>query len=120
VDVLINGQTVQVNKALRYSKIIDSNGNGIANYYDSNPFNLPPAVLFGSMATNNPPPGNKFAISWTAAANTVYQVQYSTNIAPAVWTPLLSYTNSAPNSVGVTVWDTNALARQRFYRVSHP
>ena len=38
VDVLINGKTVQVNKALRYSKIIDSNDNGIPNFYDPNPF----------------------------------------------------------------------------------
>ena len=38
VAVLINGQTVYVNKALRFSKIIDSDGDGIPNYYDLTPF----------------------------------------------------------------------------------
>jgi len=120
VDVLINGQTAQMNKALRFSKIIDSNGNGIPNYFDSNPFNIPGAMLSGSVVANNPPPTRKFGISWTAFANTVYQVQYSTNTSPASWKPLISYTNSASTNVVVTVWDTNVLSGQRFYRVSHP
>jgi hypothetical protein len=119
VDVLINGQTVSVNKALRYSKIIDSNGNGIPNYYDPNPFN-PTFVLSGSMVQSNTPPVKKFAVSWTAAPDTVYQVQSSSSFISPSWTPLLNYTNSASTSVVVTVWDTNALAGQRFYRVSHP
>lgn len=118
VAVLINGQTAYVNKALRYSKIIDSNDNGIPNYYDPNPFN-PTLVLSGSMVQTNPPPANTFAISWTAAANAVYQVQYSTNISPANWLPLRNYTNNASTSVVVSVWDTNAVPGQRYYRVSH-
>jgi len=119
VDVLINGQTVSVNKALRYSKIIDSNGNGIPNYYDPNPFN-PAVILSGAMVQSNTPPVKKFAVSWTAAPNTVYQVQSSTTFISPNWTPLLNYTNSAASNVVVTVWDTNALSGQRFYRVSHP
>jgi hypothetical protein len=119
VDVLINGQTVLVNTALRYSKIIDSNTNGIPNFYDPNPFDAP-FVAQGALVQNNPPPAQKFAISWTAASGMVYQVQYSTNYFPAIWSPLLSYTNSAPTSVLVTVWDTNAPSGQRYYRVSHP
>ncbi|MEJ0089344.1 MAG: hypothetical protein WDM80_06310 [Limisphaerales bacterium] len=120
VDVLINGQTAQVNKALRLSKIIDSNGNGIANYYDLNPFDAPPVVVSGAVVTNNPPPASKFAISWTAVAGAVYQVQYSTNLSPTIWTPLQNYTNYSPSSVVVTVYDTNAVAGRRFYRVSRP
>jgi hypothetical protein len=119
VDVLINGQTISVNKALRYSKIIDSNSNGIPNYYDPNPFN-PTFVLSGSMVQSNLPPVKKFAVSWMAAPNTVYQVQSSSSFISPSWIPLLNYTNSASTSVVVTVWDTNALAGQRFYRVSHP
>jgi hypothetical protein len=119
VDVLINGQTVLVNTALRYSKIIDSNGNGIPNYYDPNPFN-PTLVLSGSLVPNNPSPAKKFAISWMAAPGTAYLVQFSTNYGPAIWSPLLSYTNTGSTSVVATVWDTNAPSGQRFYRVSHP
>jgi hypothetical protein len=119
VDVLINGKTAVVNKALRYSKIIDSNGNGIPNYYDPNPFDVP-FVLSGAVVPTNPPPAQAFAISWTAAANTAYQVQYTTNIFPASWSPLVNYTNQASTSMPVTVWDTNAISGRRFYRVSHP
>ena len=121
VDVVINGKTAQVNKALRFSKIIDSNGNGIPNYYDLNPFDPPPVILSGSVVTNNPPPAMKFAISWTAYPNTSYQVQYSTNLSPpTAWTLLQNYTNSTSSNVVVTVWDTNVLSSRRFYRVSHP
>jgi len=118
VAVLINGQTVFVNKALRYSKIIDSNDNGIPNYYDPNPF-TPALVVTGSLVKTNPPPASTFAISWTAEAGVVYQVQYATNISPAVWTPLLNYTNNTSASVVASVWDTNAVAGRRYYRVSH-
>jgi hypothetical protein len=121
VDVLINGKTSQVNKALRYSQIIDSNNNGIPNYFDANPFDPPPVVLSGSVVTNNPPPARKFAITWTAFPNTVYQVQYSTNLTPpVVWTLLQNYTNSTASNVVATVSDTNVLSSRRFYRVSHP
>jgi hypothetical protein len=119
VDVLINGQTVLVNKALRYSKIIDSNSNGIPNFYDPNPFDAP-FVAQGALVQNNPPPAQKFAISWTAAPGIVYQVQYITDYSPAIWSPLLSYTNTGSTSVVATVWDTNAPSGQRYYRVSHP
>jgi hypothetical protein len=116
VDVIINGQTVAVNRALRYSKIIDSNGNGIPNYYDPNPFGI---VLTGSLVKTNPPPSKAFAISWTAAPNTVYQVQYSVTMSSSNWQPLLNYTNDTSTAQSVTVWDTNTMSGQRFYRVSH-
>jgi hypothetical protein len=119
VDVLINGKTVQVNKALRFSKIIDSNTNGIPNFYDANPFDVP-FVAQGALVQNSPQPTAKFAISWTAAPGTAYLVQFSTNYTPAIWSPLLSYTNTGSTSVIATVWDTNAPSGQRFYRVSHP
>ena len=114
VAVLINGQTVMVNKALRYSKIIDSNGDGLPNYYDPNPFSTPLSL---SIAQNSPP-AKAVAISWLAAPNTVYQVEYTTNMPPANWKPLMKHTNSAATSTTVTVFDTNAPASvRRFYRV---
>ena len=121
VDVVSNGVTIVVNRALRYSKIIDSNGDGVPNYYDPYPFSTSaPFVVGGAMVQTNPPTAKAFAISWTAAPNTVYQVQYGTNIFPGNWLPLLNYTNNAASSNAVTVWDTNASSNQRFYRVSHP
>jgi hypothetical protein len=121
VDVISNGVTIAVNKALRFSKIIDSNGDGVPNYYDPYPFSTSaPFIVAGAMVQTNLPPAKAFAISWTAAANTVYQVQYRTNMISGNWQPLLNYTNTAGSSNAVTVWDTNAMVGQRFYRVSHP
>lgn len=119
VDVIINGQTVSVNRALRYSLMIDSNGNGIPNGLDPNPFNTIPVVLSGSLV-QTPPPTRKFAISWLAQTNLPYQVQYTTNLSGTNWLPLLNYTNTGATNVTVTVWDTNAVSSQRFYRVGHP
>jgi len=116
VDVIINGQTVQVNKALRYSKIIDSNGDGIPNYYDAYPFNAPAFVLTSALVQTNPPPAKSFAITWQAQPGVPYQVEYNTNLLGTNWLPLLNYTNTASTNRTVTVWDTNALPGQRFYR----
>lgn len=141
VIIMVNGQpvTFSVNKALRYSLIIDSNTNGIPNGLDPYPFSTPPAgsvpqltltvsltPLPGQSSTNSaqsqPIPSSPpvAALSWLAAPNTVYQVQYSTNLAPGGWQPLLNYTNTASTNVAVMVWDTNAVSGQRFYRLSHP
>jgi hypothetical protein len=139
VDVLIGGHTYGVNRALRYSKIIDSDGDGTPNGSDGDPFSAPPAgsipelkvMLNASLV--QPPAGNSslmnpsvqagqspstvVAISWTPSPNTVYPLQYSTNM-PGIWYPLLNYTNGA-NTNRVAVLDTNASLVPRFYRV-HP
>ncbi|HKI68723.1 MAG TPA: hypothetical protein VKA67_03985, partial [Verrucomicrobiae bacterium] len=119
VPVLINGQTVYVNKALRFSKIIDSDGDGIPNYYDLTPFGE--LTLSAAITLTNQPLQKAMAISWQAAPDTVYQVEYSTSIFSTNWLPLLSYTNNAPTNEAVTVVDTNALSggSQRFYRVRY-
>ncbi len=119
VDVIVNGQTVAVNRAARYSLVIDSNGNGIPNGLDPSPFNTVPVVLTGSLV-QTPPPARKFAITWLAQTNLPYQVQYTLSLLGTNWLPLLHYTNTASTNITVTVWDTNAVSSQRFYRVSHP
>lgn len=115
--VLMNGQTFQVNKALRNSKIIDSNGNGVPNYYDSTPFDAPAVQLAASLVRTNQPVSTALAISWTAAPSTAYQVLYSTSPTGPNWQTLTWYTNSAAVSAKTTIWDTNALGARRFYRV---
>ncbi len=116
--VLINGQTVMVNKALRYSMHIDSDGDGIPNGADSTPFG---GVTLTDMAKTNQPSPQSFLFSWQAAANTIYQVEYTTNLVPANWQPLLKYTNNLSTNRVVTILDTNAAVRgkQRFYRVGY-
>jgi hypothetical protein len=118
-DVVINGQTVKVNTALRNSQIIDSDGDGIPNYFDATPFDS--LVLTGAMVDNNPPTPQAFAITWQAMPNIAYQVEFTTNSTLINWQPLTGYTNHGPAKISATVWDTNASpsAVRRFYRISY-
>ena len=113
-DVIINGQTVQVNRALRNSQIIDSDGDGIANYFDATPFDS--LVLTGAM-----PAPQAFTVSWQALPNVAYKVEYTTNGALSNWQTLTRYTNNGPIKVTATVWDTNSApgSVRKFYRVSY-
>ncbi len=142
VAVVINGQTYEVNKALRSATTIDSNGDGLPNYMDPNPFNTPPPgsvpmlMLNVSMVTKGQNKGQKMplnggvgqapasglAISWLGVANTAYTVQSTTNLASPNWQPLLSWTNNTSTNQAVTVFDTNApaISSKRFYRISSP
>jgi len=120
VDVVSNGVTIVVNKALRFSKIIDSNGNGIPNFYDPNPFNTVPPVLSASILSAGQPAGRSIAISWNALPNTLYHVEFSTSLPGANWQPLSDYLSDSQTTQRATIWDTNApVDVQRFYRVRY-
>ena len=115
---MINGVTVAVNRALRFSKIIDSNGNGIPNFFDPFPFNTNPLVLSAVVVQTNMPPSGALGVSWTAAPQKVYQVEFSSDVRHQGWQPLTLYTNTTSSKSVVTIWDTNAPAgARRFYRV---
>jgi hypothetical protein len=102
---------------LRFSKIIDSNGNGIPNFFDPFPFNSVPLVLTAALAQNNQPSGS-VAVSWKAAGQKTYQVEYATDVLHPNWQTLTRYTNPSTTDSVVTIWDTNAPAgAHRFYRV---
>ncbi len=117
--VISNGVSIAVNRALRTSRILDSDGDGIPNYYDPYPFDPPAPRLTASLTATNQPPKPVLAISWEAQPFASYQVEYTTNVPLSGWQPLLVYTNQMPTSRVVTVWDTNAPtgAPRKFYRV---
>ncbi|HZR15985.1 MAG TPA: hypothetical protein VFE51_01545 [Verrucomicrobiae bacterium] len=120
VDVVTNGTTVSINRALRFSKIIDSNGNGLPNFYDPFPFdsNASPLVLTASVAQTNQPVSGSLAVSWNAVPAKTYQLEFATDLERPLWQPLDRYTNSATINTRVTLWDTNAPAgTHRFYRL---
>jgi hypothetical protein len=142
VAVVINGQSYEVNRALRFATTIDSNSNGIPNCSDPNPFSSPPPFssllltlkaslvpqggqllpMVGTQSNKVSPSG--LALSWLAVSNAVYTVHYTTNLALAItdWPALLTCTNKASTNQLVTVYDTNApaVAAKRFYRLSSP
>ncbi len=122
--VVVNGQTVEVNSALLNSKIIDSDGDGIPNFYDSTPFgpgssSAASGTLIGLGLLNRPSPSQQvFSLNFNAQANTAYRVEVTTNLASPNWQLVTSYTNSSPATANVTIADTNNInGKQRFYRV---
>ena len=113
-----------VNSALRNSRTIDSDGDGIPNYYDATPFGgtaSSSSSFAVTAAFSAPAPGKAkgLALSWSAAPSSVYRIEVATDLTNPGWQPLSFYTNSAPAAQMVTTWDTNAPANsaKRFYRV---
>jgi hypothetical protein len=115
VDVLLpDGRTIRVNRALRESKTIDSDGDGIPNGNDLTPFGS--GFVPSISVTRTSPQTAK--ISWETAPGMVYQLDYTTSLQQPAWTSLKSYTNNAPGSLVTTVTDTVPVgSQQRFYRV---
>jgi hypothetical protein len=124
VAVVLNGQTVLMNAALRNSRLIDSDGDGVPNYYDTTPLGgTTETPSGGSVVLNpsflNPGAGAKtFGISWDAAANTAYQVEVATDLAKGDWQVLTTFTNTATIGKKATFTDPAAAQTgQRFYRI---
>ncbi len=61
--------------------------------------------------------GNNLNLGWVTQSNLIYQVQYTTNLAPANWINLGGTITATGTSLTVT--DTNAVSTQprRFYRL---
>lgn len=118
VYVISNGVPIRVNLALRTSRVIDSDGDGVPNYYDPYPFDSP-LRLAVAMAQTNAPAGTSLAVSWEAKPGAVYEVEFTTNVPPSHWQPMLRFTNNVFTNRLVTVFDTNAPAGapRKFYRV---
>jgi hypothetical protein len=116
VDVALrSGKTIRVNRGLRESLIIDSNGNGIANGLDPEPFDEPELDV---EVTQTEPFITE--IRWFAAPHTTYVVEHATAFAGADWQVLDIISNPADIRQPVVVEDrTNDAQSQRYYRVRY-
>lgn len=115
VDVALDdGRVIQVNRQLRDSNTIDSDADGIVNFLDLTPFG---GVTLSDVRVLAQP--FKVQITWEAAAQTTYEVQYTRDLnSPITWRHLLDYTNSAALNGPVTVEDSPPPGELgRFYRV---
>lgn len=112
-------KTIIVNSALFNSDQIDSDGDGLANAYDTRPFDG--VALKSAEWLGTTPP--KFKFSWEAAAQTVYRIEYAPSITPANWTLLQTITNAALVTRTLTITNTLPAAggtgAQRYYRVRY-
>ncbi|MBK9138809.1 MAG: hypothetical protein IPM17_08620 [Verrucomicrobia bacterium] len=108
--------TITVPRALRESATIDSDADGIANRFDTTPFQGPRLVNV-SIRPGNPP---AFLLSWRAAARTTYRVDFATSLNPRNWQELRQVTNSSDTIQTLTVEDpVPGDGRARYYRVSY-
>jgi hypothetical protein len=112
---LSNGQSILVNSGLLSSSTIDSDGDGIANALDATPFDLQlVAVKLADAGTN------AISISWNAAAQTAYYLEFATNVTQTSWTLLKSVTNSLTTNTLTTVnVPKTSAGAERYYRVRY-
>ena len=118
VDVLLlNGQTVKMNRSLRFSLTIDSDGDGVVNGYDAYPLD---AAQWNAITLSAQGGGlSPLKLSWTAAPGAAYQVESCTNLTAPNWQIVTNYTHLSATSslVIITPADANRGEVQRYYRV---
>jgi len=113
VAVIQNGVSVLVNRALRESLIIDSDGDGVPNGLDFFPFD---SGLIAKLAVVKPP--MTAVLSWNAQAHKIYSIEAATNFLSPNWQRVMYYTNSANTNGTVKVQIPVAPGSSRqFYRV---
>lgn len=115
--VLPNGRTVLANRWLLESPSLDSDGDGIPNAFDIDPFGKPTllSVTVGA--------GSDATVTWESGDYSVYSVfklEATTNIMdPKSWTEVFRYTNTPQPSVTIRAKDPlPATGVQRYYRVN--
>lgn len=125
VAVLVDGVTRYMNIALRNSRVIDSDNDGIPNYFDTTPLGgstpslvtglvLKPSLVNPNLINNT----KAFNMSWMAAPNSIYQIEVATDLVNADWQPLTLYTNKLSTAQPASFTDNKSSAvKQRFYRV---
>lgn len=121
IDVALHsGQTVSMNRSLRYSKTIDSDGDGIVNFYDPTPLDVNDSALLSpitlSVVLINQPPLT-VSLSWLGFAGSVYQVESATNLASPQWQVRATYTNNVAGGIGRFQEIVAPGQSQRYYRV---
>jgi hypothetical protein len=121
VDVIVNGETVQMNRALRFSETIDTDGDGIMNAQDLNPLepdNLSLQVAHGSLPVIEGKAGKPVAFSFSASPGHSYRIEYTTDLGKGEWQLLRVYSNSSASFQSALIQETpDAGSPHRFFRV---
>jgi hypothetical protein len=117
IDVVLSptGPTVRMNRALRLSTVIDSDGDGIPNAYDDFPLTPATGLRITSAQVSS---GKQLGFQFEAEASTRYVVEYTTNIQSGTWQSTNRTLESGSVGGKLTFTDEVATdAPQRFYRV---
>ena len=114
--VLSNGESIRVNRARKESLILDDDGDGVANGIDVTPFD---GVVFTDISVDT---GNQqtASVSWMAAGNTTYRVEFKNEVFEQGWTYLRSVSNPSRERQIISVQDeVGSNSQGRFYRVTY-
>lgn len=123
--ILVNadnfGHTILANRALAQSQDIDSNGNGIFNFFDTVPFFTAFQLNFGVALTNLPP--RVPVVTWTTIPNSTNILYASTNLAATNWSVVTNFvagggsTNYNSTTKTARVVDQTPGNGPKFYKV---
>lgn len=119
VDVVkrSENQTVQMNRALRDSLKIDSDGDGIANKLDPFPLDAQ-AGAAAAFRLGFEKRASSLSISWLAQAGESYVVEYTSDLGTGNWQVISTFKNSEATAQPVSIEEPVPTdAPQRFYRV---
>jgi hypothetical protein len=126
--LLLNGQTTVMNRALRFSVTMDTDGDGVPNAYDCYP--LDAAAWNCGASTVNPTlaaevlnvgGSRSVTISWSGLPSGLYQVEYTTSLVHPNWQLLANYTDIAVANGVVAIEANNIVSSdsQRYYRLRY-
>ena len=112
------GRTVEVNRALRFSKIIDTDDDGTANGYDISPFgDGTPRILDVGLEQDD---SLGISIKWLMIPNSRYTIQYKDDIDQARWQTLKEFRYS---DAEIKYSEFNDLVsrnrKARYYRIKY-
>ena len=119
IDVVVadTGRTVRVNRGLRESLIVDSDGDGTANGIDLTPFD---GVILTDLGVSASADSITTTLSWVAAAGTEYRVEYRGSVGHEGWEFLKGIANDSSDRQKLTVTDEVPKGNgSRFYRVTY-
>jgi len=115
IDVVVNNQSVKMNRSLRQSRIIDMDADGIANAYDDMPLeNKPGPVKITDFVISQV--DGKVNVKFNAFLGT-YKLEYSDSMVAPTWKQVSSFTQRSSTASLQTLVDPVATATQRYYRL---
>lgn len=115
VPVRSGGNSVQMERVVRESTTVDSDGDGTVNAYDAYPLDFDGTLMLTGRRANSE---TSITLSWQAEPNATYQVEYTTSLKAPSWQLLSTFTNPASAAQTATVQDRlTGDHAQRYYRL---
>jgi hypothetical protein len=109
-----DGRTLRVPKALRFSQVLDSDGDGVVNASDSSPFDL--VVVSQVELVKSEPPF--FRVVWMAAAGQTYEVQGTSDLKSGGWSAVKQIRNTSNTVQRMVLEDpVDPASQAKSYRV---